>query len=32
MIEPQIESMRSEIAGEDPSDLEFLLTERIVAT
>jgi hypothetical protein len=32
MMEHQLESMRSEIAGEDPSALELLLTERIVAT
>ena len=32
MIEHQLESMRSEIAGEGPSALELLLTERIVAT
>jgi hypothetical protein len=32
MMEHQLESMRSEIAGEDPSPLELLLTERIVAT
>ena len=32
MIKHQLESMRSEIAGEDPSALELLLTERIVAT
>ena len=32
MIGHQLESMRSEIAGDDPSALELLLTERIVAT
>jgi hypothetical protein len=32
MMEHQLDSMRSEIAGEDPSALELLLTERIVAT
>ena len=32
MMEHQLESMRSEIAGRDPSPLELLLTERIVAT
>ncbi len=32
MMEHQLESMRSEIAGEDPSPLELLLAERIVAT
>ena len=32
MIQHQLDSMRSEIAGEDPSALELLLTERIVAT
>jgi hypothetical protein len=32
MMKHQLESMRSEIAGEDPSPLELLLAERIVAT
>jgi hypothetical protein len=32
MMKHQLESMRSEIAGEDPSALELLLAERIVAT
>jgi hypothetical protein len=32
MIEHQLHSMRSEIAGEHPSPLDLLLTERIVAT
>ena len=32
MIERQLDSMRSEIAGERPSPLELLLTERVVAT
>jgi hypothetical protein len=32
MIKHQLESMRSEIAGDDPSALELLLAERIVAT
>jgi hypothetical protein len=32
MIEHQLDSMRSEIAGEHPSPLDLLLTERIVAT
>jgi small-conductance mechanosensitive channel len=32
MIEHQLHCMRSEIAGEHPSPLELLLTERIVAT
>lgn len=32
MIEYQLHSMRSEIAGEHPSPLDLLLTERIVAT
>jgi hypothetical protein len=32
MMEHQLEAMRSEIAGEDPSPLECLLAERIVAT
>ncbi len=32
MIKHQLDSMRSEIVGEDPSALELLLAERIVAT
>ena len=32
MMEHQLESMRSEIAGQDSSPLELLLVERIVAT
>jgi hypothetical protein len=32
MMEHQLDSMRSEIVGEDPSALELLLAERIVAT
>ena len=32
MMEHQLESMRSEIVGEDPSALELLLAERLVAT
>jgi len=32
MIEHQLDSMRSEIAGEHPSPLDLLLTERVVAT
>ena len=32
LIEHQLHSMRSEIAGEHPSPLDLLLTERIVAT
>jgi hypothetical protein len=32
IMEHQLKAMRSEIAGEDPSPLELLLTERIVAT
>jgi hypothetical protein len=32
MMEHQLESMRLEIAGADPSPLELLLAERIVAT
>ncbi len=32
MMEHQLESMRLEIAGEDPSPLELLLAERVVAT
>jgi hypothetical protein len=31
-MEHQLESMRLDIAGEDPSPLEILLAERVVAT
>jgi hypothetical protein len=32
MMEHQLESMRLDIAGKDPSPLEILLAERVVAT